>query len=86
MIVCNINLFSMEQNVFKTYDDGMAVTIGTCSIPDLPNVLVASCYKNDTDTIRLYGIEEFINELVPKIYESNSLNYSNRKEIKVEVG
>ena len=44
MIVCNINLFSMEQNVFKTYDDGMAVSIGTCSIPDLPNVLVASCY------------------------------------------
>ena len=39
MIVCNINLFSMEQNVFKTYDDGMAVTIGTCSISDLPNVL-----------------------------------------------
>ena len=58
MIVCNINLFSMEQNVFKTYDDGMAVSIGTCSIPDLPNVLVASCYKNDTDTIRLYGIED----------------------------
>ncbi len=86
MIVCNINLFSMEQNVFKTYDDGMAVNIGTCSIPDLPNVLVTSCYKNDTDTIRLYGIEDFINELIPKIYESNSLNYSNRKEIKVEVG
>lgn len=86
MIVCNINLFSMEQNVFKTYDDGMAVNIGTCNISDLPNVLVSSCYKNDTDTIRLYGIEDFINELIPKIYESNSLNYSNRKEIKVEVG
>ena len=59
----------MEQNVFKTYDDGMAVSIGTCNISDLPNVLVASCYKNDTDTIRLYGIEDFINELIPKIYE-----------------
>ena len=28
----------------------------------------------------------YFNELIPKIYESNSLNYSNRKEIKVEVG
>ena len=70
MIVCNINLFSMEQNVFKTYDDGMAVTIGTCSISDLPNVLVASCYKNDTDTIRLYGIEDFINDTVTQVKTS----------------
>ena len=33
-----------------------------------------------------YSDKDFINELIPKIYESNSLNYSNRKEIKVEVG
>ena len=43
-------------------------------------------HKYKANTIRLYGNEHFIEELIPSIQEINSLNYSNRIEIKVEVG
>ena len=42
-------------------------------------------HKYKANTIRLYGNEHFIEELIPSIQEINSLNYSNRIEIKVEV-
>ena len=86
MIVCDINLFSMNQEVFEADENGMTTNIGKCTIEDLPRMLVQSCYKYKANTIRLYGNEHFIEELIPSIQEINSLNYSNRIEIKVEVG
>lgn len=85
-LVCNINLFTKEQNILLIKDnDYSTASIMSCDLQDLGKVLTDFCFAENIDTIHIYGNEEYIKKITQDIdVHSGCSAYSNNM-IKVEV-
>lgn len=85
MIICDINLFSRDQQIFMSNEKGESENLGKCPIEELSKILVQFCYQYNNSKIHLFGNQMFITELIPQIQEINNITYSNKLEINIEV-
>ena len=85
-LVCNINLFTKEQNILLIKDNDYSnASIMSCDLQDLGKVLTDFCFAENIDTIHIYGNEEYIKKITNDIdIHSGCSAYSNNI-IKVEV-
>lgn len=85
-LVCNINLFTKEQNILLIKDNDYSnASIMSCDLQDLGKVLTDFCFAENIDTIHIYGNEEYIKKITQDIdVHSGCSAYSNNM-IKVEV-
>lgn len=85
-LVCNINLFTKEQNILLIKDNNYSnASIMSCDLQDLGKVLTDFCFAENIDTIHIYGNEEYIKKITQDIdIYSGCSAYSNNM-IKVEV-
>ena len=85
-LVCNINLFTKEQNIILIKDNDYSnASIMSCDLQDLGKVLTDFCFAENIDTIHIYGNEEYIKKITQDIdVHSGCSAYSNNM-IKVEV-
>ena len=85
-LVCNINLFTKEQNILLIKDNDYSnASIMSCDLQDLGKVLTDFCFAENIDTIHIYGNEEYIKKITQDIdIHSGCSAYSNNM-IKVEV-
>ena len=81
MLICDIQMFDATQTII--YSNGERIQIPTEIIS---SYVVSSCYHNNNlDGIHFFGNESYIQGIINDIYIENEINYSNLKEIKIEV-
>lgn len=78
-IICNINLFSLNQYV--DFPDGRSMQV---PFENLPHFLQGVCYEEGIYTIHLFGNEKFIEGIIEDIKSYEIMSYSENK-IKFEV-
>ena len=75
-IICQVNLFTLEQNIyFMSGATGQVGMIGTSTIPELRNNLMKFVREKQAQQIDLFGEEQFLNQLVTKIKNEQTQNY-----------
>ena len=75
-IICQVNLFTLEQNIyFMSGATGQVGMIGTSTIPELRNNLMKFVREKQAKQIDLFGEEQFLNQLVTKIKNEQTQNY-----------
>lgn len=80
-LVCHIDLFSLEQEIYQIKEINTAPTLlGVCKLSSLGETLAALCSKFNSTKIHLYGNASYIEEEVIKTF---NLHYKNN--IKIEV-
>lgn len=84
MIFCKISLFNIYQEVLFINEDGGQYSLGSVMLNDLADTLVENCYAHNVYHIQLAG-GKFCETIVDKIAEYNTTQYSDKKEITVEV-
>ena len=83
-ILCNLNLFTLHQNIYLMDDNGIVNPITAVELEALPGAIVAICHEYDTNTVVLSGNVAYSQSLAENICEF-SLNNYNGNTIKVEV-
>lgn len=85
-LVCNINLFTKEQNILLIRDnDYSTASIMSCDLQDLGKVLTDFCFAENIDTIHIYGNEEYIKKITQDIDVYSGCSAYSNNMIKVEV-
>ena len=85
-LVCNINLFTKEQNILLIKDnDYNNASIMSCDLQDLGKVLTDFCFAENIDTIHIYGNEEYIKKITQDIDVHSGCSAYSNNIIKVEV-
>ena len=83
-IVCNIELFSLHQNLFVVNEDGATkINIGT--LEDLKESIANACHNLNIYHVHLIGNNDYIDNLIEEIKVYNQITYNNTKEIEFEV-
>ena len=85
-LVCNINLFTKEQNILLIKDNDYSnASIMSCDLQDLGKVLTDFCFAENIDTIHIYGNEEYIKKITQDIDAHSGCSAYSNNMIKVEV-
>ena len=85
-LVCNINLFTKEQNILLIRDNDYSnASIMSCDLQDLGKVLTDFCFAENIDTIHIYGNEEYIKKITQDIDVYSGCSAYSNNMIKVEV-
>lgn len=85
-LVCNINLFTKEQNILLIKDNDYSnASIMSCDLQDLGKVLTDFCFAENIDTIHIYGNEEYIKKITQDIDVYSGCSAYSNNMIKVEV-
>lgn len=85
-LVCNINLFTKEQNILLIRDnDYSTASIMSCDLQDLGKVLTDFCFAENIDTIHIYGNEKYIKKITQDIDVYSGCSAYSNNMIKVEV-
>lgn len=80
-LICYIDLFSMEQEVYQQKEiNTMPELLEVCRLSNLPEVLAILCTRFSATKIHLYGNVSYIEE---KIIQPFKLKYQNNIEIEV---
>lgn len=83
-IICNLNLFSLDQIVYLATDAGTIEPIAEVEMEQLPEVLAAVCNEYDTHEVLLSGYTVYAETIAEDVKEFGLKHYSNNN-IKVEV-
>lgn len=84
---CPINLFSLKQIVYfvDTEAEEVSTQAGYTTIDGIPELARLLCEEKDVYKFHLFGEEHFVQDIAKDIIEYNYKNYSENKEIEVEV-
>ena len=83
-IVCNINMFDLNQHIILVKDNGTSEEITTSTINNLGDLIVASCSKFNLNKIHLFGDKKYIDGIIENILSINSSKYKiNNIELEV---
>ena len=83
-ILCNLNLFTLEQTIYLIDDNGTVNPIAVAEMEQLPEVISAICSEYSAHDVVLSGNEVYAQNLAETIKEFGLKNYSNNN-IEVEI-
>lgn len=83
-ILCNLNLFALDQTIYLLKDDGSVEAIAQAEMEQLPEVISAICSEYDTRKVVLNGSVAFAQTIAEDITTFSAKNYNNNT-IQVEV-
>lgn len=78
-ILCNLNLFALEQTIYLIDDQGEVNPIAATEIEQLPEVIAAICNEYDAHDVTLIGNNIYALNLADGIREYGLKHYSNNK-------
>ena len=82
-ILCNLNLFTLHQNIYLIDDSEVASPLTAVELEQLPEVLATLCNQHSVHHVILNGDATYADSIAENIREFGLKNYSNN--IKVEV-
>lgn len=82
-ILCDVQLFLKEQNVYL-YSEGGVKEIAKIPLESLGETLPILCYNQGVYNLVLSGNKQYVNDLVKEIYTNEMATYAENKII-VEV-
>ncbi len=82
-IVCIINLFDMEQEIYQVSEDKHFL-IAKAPLNQLHKVLPQLCYDKNIYCLRLFGYKEVAQDLKNKVINEENSKYSSHR-IDIEV-
>lgn len=77
-IVCNLNLFTLNQTVYLCDGQGKQEAIINTNISRLAENIVTACYQYDVIHIHLYGANAFANKLATDIKKERLVKYASQ--------
>ena len=84
-IICDINLFSMDQYVYKIEENGQMALEFQAHLDDLGPAVVDYCEHNNIDVVKIYDKAGYADRLlIPAMKDYAFHNYSSF-DVKIEV-
>lgn len=84
-IICNLNLFDMNQHIYKHSDDSKDfISLIDVPMEELAKNIALQCYNLNIKNVHLYGDEFYLQPIVEDIKAFGKFNYS-CDDINVEV-
>lgn len=86
-IFCPITMFALKQKIYRvdTETEEVAVELEEIETDFLPWALLDLCEKEQSEKIHLAGVEDYVQCIAENVKEYQTLKYSNKKEIEIEV-
>ncbi len=85
MIICNINLFDINQTIIEVDDEHNAKILGIVNVEDLSNSLCSFAYNINDFQIHLYGPRFYVEQVKTNTLSLNVSTYNNSKTLEIEV-
>ena len=84
-IVCDVQLFDMDQVISALDDKGAPYFAISSNLNDLSNDIVDLCLREHITNVHLFGNEDYVNQsILPEILEYSKSHYE-LKNIEVEI-
>lgn len=84
-LVCIIDLFDQEQQVYHQREDGKMVLLCSTNLPELDRTLIEFCKAEKVNKVHLYGQELYIYEIKASMLQYARNEYGFENEIEIEV-
>lgn len=77
-LICNVNLFNYNQNIYIANEDGQLDLIADCPSPEsLIKLIPYYCQENDINVVQLVGPEAYLEGIKENILTYIKQEYSN---------
>ena len=84
IITCNVNIFDLEQTVYKVNTETNEVTVlGRATFDNLDHFITTLCDKENIDVVKLGGVSAYAVKLKDRIEAESVARY--KKGIQVDI-